>query len=354
MADTGVRCFPLRRWTLALALTCVPALAPAVHADDFYAGKTINLIISTNSGGGLDTNARVIARHLPNHIPGKPLIVPMNMPGAGALRAANFLYNVAPKDGTTLGTLIPAFVLAQVVGRSGVQYDAAKFGWIGSTSSSNDGIYAWSSSGVKSIDDAFHREILMGATGAGSYSTLYPTVLNNVIGTRFKVVPGYGDVGNVNIAMQRGEVEGRAGGNLSTIRATNPQWFSDRLITLLVQIGVKRDRQFPDVPLMIELGKTHEQREVFRLFSTDVVIGRALAAPPGMPAERLALLRKAFEDMLADPEFLKEEAAVRLEVEPMSGAEVQKYVDGMVHTPADIVALGKAAMVAKDAAKRGN
>ena len=343
-------------FSFAMLFICVvgtATLARAADNQEFFAGKTISLIISTGPGGGLDSNARIIAKHLANHIPGKPAIVPMNMPGAGALRAANHLYNVAPKDGTVLGTLIPAFVLAQVVDGRGIQYDAAKFQWLGSTSSSNDSIYAWSASGIRSIDDAFKRQVVMGGTGVGSYSTIYPTVLNNVLGTKFKIIAGYQNTGGINIAMQRGEIEGRAGNNLSTIRATTPDWLRDEIITLLVQVGLKRDPEFPDVPLMTDLAKTDRQREVLRLFSTDIVIGRALLAPPGIPPERLDLLRQAFDAMLVDPAFLQDEAAARLDVQPVRGTAVQKIVEDMVNTPPAVVAAGRAAMAPRDVIERG-
>jgi tripartite-type tricarboxylate transporter receptor subunit TctC len=322
--------------------------ARAADAADFYKGKTIDLIISTGAGGGLDRNARIVARHLPNHIPGKPTIVAKNMPGAGHLRAANFLHTQAAKDGTVIGTIIPGFLMSQVLEGAGAKFDASKFNWLGSTSYSTQTVYVWKTSKVKSVEDARKQETLMGATGAGSYAALYPTVMNNVLGTRFKIIAGYKSSAEVNLAMERGEVEGRAGNNWNSLKAENGDWLKDGSIRLITQIGLARDPEIGDVPLLLDFAKTDEERDVLRFFSSDIVLGRPFLAPPGVPADIVALLRKAFSDMMADPAFLKESADANLDVNPVDGAAVQKVVDDIVHTPAAIVAKAKLAMNPKD------
>jgi tripartite-type tricarboxylate transporter receptor subunit TctC len=342
---------PSLAWLLALAL---PLLAgPAAAQDNFFAGKQVTLIISTGVGGGLDSNARVVARHLANHIPGKPVIVPKNMPGAGHVRAANFLYNQAPKDGTVIGTLIPAFVLAEVLDGRGVQFDAGKFVWLGSTSSSNSTIYFWSASGLRSMEDAFKRQVLMGGTGVGSYTTLYPTIMNNVLGTRFKIIAGYESSAEIGLAMERGEVEGRAGNNFNSLKAENPDWLRDGKIVLAAQVGLERDAGYPDLPLISDFAKTDEQRQILRLFSVDVVIGRPFLAPPGLPPQRIEILRRAFDAMMADPAFLKESAEAGLDVAAVDGAKIQSVVQDLVGTPPAIVAKAKAAMAPKDVVDQG-
>jgi tripartite-type tricarboxylate transporter receptor subunit TctC len=329
-----------------LALLGTIALTGSASAQtDFYKGKTIELIISTGVGGGLDTNARMVARYLPKHIPGNPTIVAKNMPGAGHVRAANYIYNQAPKDGTTIGTLIPAFVMAQVLDRTdAIQFDAAKMPWLASTSASNSTVYVWKATGVTSVEEAKKKQVLMGGTGAGSYTTLYPLVMNHLLGTKFKIVSGYTSTAEIRLAMERGEVEGRAGNNFNSLKAENADWLRDGKIVLLAQVGLERDAEFSAVPLMTDLAKTDEERRILKLFSADVVIGRPFLTAPGVPADRVAMLRKAFADMTKDPEFLKESAAANLDVSLVEGEKIQKIVEELVNTPPDIVAKAKIAM----------
>lgn len=338
---------------IALWITCLFGGATCADEVDFYKGKTIEIIVSTGVGGGLDSNARIVARHLADHIPGHPTIVARNMPGAGHLRAANYIYNQAPKDGTTIGTLIPAFVLAQILDGRGVQFDAAQFNWLISTASSNSTVYVWNASKITSVEDAMHRDVLMGGTGIGSYTTLYPTIMNNILGTRFKIVAGYPSSAEIGLAMQRGEVEGRAGNNFNSLEVENGDWLKNGTIRLIAQVGLQRDAEFPDVPLISDFAKTDAERQILRLFSTDVVIGRPFLTAPGVPLERVALLRNAFDEMLEDKAFLAECAAAGVDVKPVSGDAIQAIVAGLVHTPADIIAQAKAAMVANDIVDNG-
>ena len=336
-----------------LALLTAPGGAAA--QTDFYRGKTIDLVISTGVGGGLDANARVVARHLAQHIPGNPTIVPRNMPGAGHIRAANFVFSQAPKDGTVIATFIPIFVLAQVLDRSkSIQFDPANFNWLASTSSSNSTVYVWHTSSINSLEDAKRREVLMGGTGVGSYTIMYPTVMNSVLGTRFKLVTGYQSTAEIGLAMERGEIEGRAGNNFNSLKAENPEWLRTGKIKLLTQVGLERDPEFPDLPLLTDFAKSDLDRQILKLFSTDVVIGRPFVTSPGVPAERVALLRKAFEEMLTDPAYLEESKKAGLDVTPVAGSRIQTIVADLVHTPADIVAKAKLAMEPKNMIERPN
>jgi tripartite-type tricarboxylate transporter receptor subunit TctC len=345
-----VRRRPARRLVLLLGMAALASgrAAQAADAADVFKGKTIDLIISTGPGGGLDHNARIVARHLPNHIPGKPAIVAKNMPGAGHLRAANFLHTQAAKDGTVIGTVIPGFLMSQVLDGTGVKFDASKFNWLGSTSYSTQTVYVWKTAKASSVEEAKRHEVLMGATGAGSYAALYPTVMNNLLGTKFKIIAGYKSSAEVNLAMERGEVEGRAGNNWNSLKAENGEWLKNGSIRLIAQIGLERDPEIGDVPLLLDLARNKEERDLLRFFSADIVLGRPFLTPPGVPAEIVAVLRKAFSDMMADPAFLKEAVESGLDVKPVDGAAIQKVVEEIVNAPADIVAKAKLAMQPKD------
>jgi tripartite-type tricarboxylate transporter receptor subunit TctC len=336
-----------------LIAATLTAPVPAAAQADFFSGKTIELIVSTGVGGGLDANARVVARHLVNHIPGQPVIVVKNMPGAGHIRAANYVFAQAPKDGTTIATFIPIFVMAQVLERSrSIQFNSAQFNWIGSTSSSNSTVYVWHTSGIKSVEEATKRTVVMGGTGAGSYTVIYPTVMNSLIGTRFKVVTGYQSTAEVGLAMERGEIEGRAGNNFNSLKAENGEWLRTGKINLIAQVGLARDAEFPQVPLLTDFAKNDDDRRILRLFSTDVVIGRPFVTSPGVPAERVALLRRAFDAMMKDPAYVEDSRKASLDVSPTDGAMIQSVVADLVGTPDDIVAKAKLAMEPKDLTER--
>jgi len=337
----------------AIVVAPLPAAAQADAKADFYQGKTIELIVSTGVGGGLDANARVVARHLVNHIPGQPSIVVKNMPGAGHIRAANYVFTQAPKDGGTIATFIPVFVMAQVLERSrSIQFNPAQFNWLASTSSSNSTVYTWHTSGIRSVEDATKRTVVMGGTGAGSYTIIYPTVMNSLLGTRFKVVTGYQSTAEVGLAMERGEIEGRAGNNLNSLKAENGEWLRTGKINLIAQVGLTRDAEFPRIPLLTDLAKNEEDRRILRLFSTDVAIGRPFVTSPGVPVERVGLLRAAFEAMMRDPAYIEDSRKAGLDVSATDGATIQSIVADLVGTPDDIVAKAKLAMEPKDLTER--
>jgi tripartite-type tricarboxylate transporter receptor subunit TctC len=326
--------------------TAIAAPAQAQSAAEFYKDRQMTMIISTGPGGGYDINGRLIARHMPRHMPGNPTIIARNMPGAGHVRAANFMAVQAPKDGSHIATLAQSFVLHQVIDGKGVEYDAAKFAWLGSSEVTNSTIYVWSARGVKSLDDAKKEEVLLGATGVGSGTTLYPALLNNILGTRFRVVPGYATGGEINLAMERGEVHGRAGNNFNSVAATNGDWLRDKKITFLVQIGLEKDKDYPEVPMFTDFGRTDTEKQILKLFAAPVDIGRPLLTTPGVPADRVALLRNAFDATMKDKEFLAEAQKVKLDISPTSGAKLQKIVEDIIATPKSVV---DAAMAASDA-----
>ncbi len=338
----------MAKLVLLAAMGCT-ALAASAGAQDaggsFFKGKTLEMIVSSGVGGGQDANARLIARHWTRHIPGASTMVVKNMPGAGHLRAANFMANQAPKDGTVVAALVPSFLMAQVLKTSkGIQFNASDFNWIGASAVNNSTFYVWSTSPVKSMEDAKRHETLMGATGAGSYTMIYPTIINAIVGTKFKVVSGYKSTAEVNLALERGEVQGRAGNNFNSLKMENADWLSGGKVRLLAQVGLERDPEFPDLPLMMEFGKTPEDRALLKLFSADIAVGRPFLTTPGVPPDRVEILRASFMATMKDATFLKEANAAGIEIAPVAGARLQTIVKEIVDTPADIAQRARAVL----------
>jgi tripartite-type tricarboxylate transporter receptor subunit TctC len=331
---------------VAVALTAVACAAPA-RADsvaEFYKGKTVTIITSTGAGGAYDLAARTLGRYLGKYLPGAPQFVVKNMPGGGHVVATNFMYTTAPKDGTYIATVNNAIPMIQVLDGKGVRFDARKLAWIGSMGISNLLTVAWASSGVKTMADVFAREVTTGATGTGSGTYLYPTAMNMILGTKFKVVLGYSSSAEVDLAMTRGEVVARAGASYRSFLAERPEWIKDKLINPLVQVGGTRDPALPDVPLMQDLGKTPEQQQLLRLISSSVAMGRPFLAPPETPPDRLAALRAAFDAVMKDPDFVAEAQRLELDLNPATGADVAKVALDTIDAPPDLVARAKAAI----------
>ena len=340
----------MNRLAYLFAACAALALTHGARADavsDFYKDKTISLIISTGVGGGVDTNARVLARHLGNHIPGKPQVVPKNMTGAGHLQAANFMYSAAPKDGTHIGAILAAFVGYQVLDGKGAQYDVRNYNFLGSSDVENLNLYTWRSAGVKSILDVRAKEVLMGGTGAGSYSVLYPTLLNNVLGTKFKVVTGYKSTNEIHLAMERGEVQGRAGNLFTSLKSQNPDWLRDKKIDMLMQVGETRDPEWQDTPLLTDLAETDDQRQIFKIFSAETALGKTFITTPGVPPDRLAALRKAFEETLRDPAFIEDARKVEMLARPLPWQKAKAMADELVSMSPAMIGKAKAAMEAR-------
>ena len=333
--------------TLALASSLSLIALSSAQADaisDFFTGKSISLIISTGVGGGVDTNARLVAKHLGNHIPGNPSVTPKNMTGAGHLQATNYLYAQAPRDGTSIGAILPAFVGYQVLDGRGAQYDARNFNYLGSSDVENANLYTSSSQGIKSIEQIKTREVLMGATGAGSYTMLYPTLLNNVLGYKFKIVSGYKSTNEIHLARERGEVFGRAGNFFSSLKAQNPDWLPSGKIDMLLQIGAVRDPEWPNLPLLTDLATNEEQKAIFKLFSAEIALGRVFLTTPGVPEDRLAALRKAFENTMRDPAYIEDSRKVDMQVRPLTHQQVKILADEIIAMPQDVLSKAKVAM----------
>jgi tripartite-type tricarboxylate transporter receptor subunit TctC len=335
----------------ALAAAALLGLAGAARADnvaDFYRGKHITLVIGYGPGGGYDLYARMLGRFIGGHIPGNPIVVPQNMPGAGSRSAANWLYKVAPQDGSVIACLSQATPTDQALSEPGVQFDARKFNWIGNLNVVNNILYVSAASGVATFAGAKVKPLAIGATGATSPSVLYPQVSNNLLGSKFKIIAGYPGGGDINIAVERHEIDGRGSDSWDSMKATHPDWLRDRAINVLFQVGPRRESDLPNVPLWAELAGNDAQRRVLALLSGDVSVGRPILTAPNVPADRVAALRRAFAETMRDPQFIAAAKRANLNMNPMSGADLQQAVDGIVSAPADVVAQVKAAIASKD------
>jgi tripartite-type tricarboxylate transporter receptor subunit TctC len=335
-------------WSLPGAFAFLALSAPlaksAEDVESFYRGKTISFVIGYSAGGGYDTYARLVARHLGLQIPGAPAIVPRNMPGASSRVAAAHTFNVAARDGLTLCTADQSLALAQAMDQK-INFDMSLFLYIGNPSAENNTTVTWHTSGIASIEDAIAKEVAMGATG-GSASSQYPLIMNAVLGTKFRIILGYPGGNEINLAMERGEVAGRGSNSWASWKATRPDWLKEKKINILVQVGLRKSDDLVGVPLLMDLAKNDEDRALLKLFSTPPTIGRPIFTTPDTPKERVSALRAGFDAMIKDPVFLADAQKANLDVDPVSGAELQDLVQQILATPkpitkrlADILAL---------------
>ena len=312
---------------IAVLFTLLAApIALTQTVADFYRGKSIDLYINSTVGGGYDLYARIIARHIGKHIAGNPTIVPRNMEGGGGMRLANWLYNVGPKDGTVIGAVARAMAFEPLLGNKSAHYDATKFNYIGSANDEVSVCVAWHTSAVKTFEDAQTMQLVVGSTGAGDDTYQYPALLNHMFGAKFKIVSGYPGGNDINLAMERGEVQGRCSIPWSTVKAVRRVWIDENKISLLLQYSLGKHADLPSVPLVMDFAKTDEQRAILKLIFGRQVMGRPFAAPPGVPKDRVDALRKAFMETMADSEFLAEAEKAKLEITPVSGDNIERLV----------------------------
>ena len=320
----------------ALGLMAIaPTTARAQSVAKFYKGKTISLYIGFSPGGGYDAYARLVARFMGPHIPGKPTILSRNMVGGGSRIAANFLYNVAPKDGTALATVDQAIPVQQAVRDPTVKFDCNAFNWIGNPVADNNVVTTWYTTGVKTIADAKKKSIAIGATGFNT-SSQYPEAMNHVLGTKFKVILGYPGANEINLAMEKGEVGGRGSNSWASWKATRPQWIKEHKLNVLVQIGLTKAADLPNVPLLMDLATKPIDKTALKVLSAPPTIGRPIIAPPGVPADRVKALRAAFDATMKDPAFIAEAKKEHLDLAPVSGKHLQKIVGEIVATPKNV------------------
>ena len=335
-----------------VAAALLGAAGPALAEDavaQFYHGRQVNLYIGSTPGGGYDSYARLIARHLGEHIPGNPTIVPANMAGAGSNKLAFFIYSVAPKDGTAIGAIFPGAIMEPLIGDKKVEHDPQKFNYIGSANDEKLLCIIRSDAPVKTFKEALSKEVSLAASAAGGSSRDYPAVLDNVLGAKFRIVAGYPGSREMMLAIEQGEVQGECGLGWSSVQEAHPDWIPSGKIKVLVQESLTGH---PDVnklgaPLAGDFARNAEEHELLEVMYSQNVFGRPYVAPPGVPAERVAALRKAFIETLRDPATLADAKRVRLDVAPIEGGEVQKLVAKIYATPAPVIARLKQALVVK-------
>jgi tripartite-type tricarboxylate transporter receptor subunit TctC len=310
-----------------------------VHAQtDFYAGRQITLLIGTTPGGGYDAYGRLLARHIGRHIPGKPAVIAKNMPGAGGVALANHLYNRAPKDGTEFATVQNGLAFEKLFhmlspGGSAALFDSTKFTWLGSMTQTVFVTVTWHTSSVKTLQDAMTTQAILGASGTSADSYVLAMLSNNLLGTKFKVVHGYAGATEVSLAVESGEVEGEAGKDWTTLTSTKPQWIRDKKINIIVQMGLRPHADIKGVPMAIELARTPDDRRVMEIVFAKFGMSRPFMAPPGLPPERTDVLRRAFNATLQDPMLLAEAQKLGMEIDPVSGSEVEALVSRIMSTP---------------------
>jgi tripartite-type tricarboxylate transporter receptor subunit TctC len=334
----------MRGLILAIAaLAACPALA-----DSFYEGKTITVVISTGLGGNDDLITKGLVRHMPGHIPGHPNMIAENMPGAGNVLATNFMYNIAPKDGTTIAVVNKGIPLHQVLDGRGVRYNADRFNWLGAAAAKNAVVITWHTSGVTSVEDVMQKEVILGGTGPGADIVIFPAVMNNVLGTKFKIVIGYKSLADIDLAMARGEVESRSS-SFGSLEITQPDWIKEHKVNILVQAGLKKEPEISaymgrNVPLLTDLAKTEEQRQILELVSLPVTLGYPYLAPPGVSEDRISVLKKALHETFHDKGFLADMAKAKFDIYPMSADEVAEIVHKTIDAAPEIIAKARAAM----------
>jgi tripartite-type tricarboxylate transporter receptor subunit TctC len=321
-------------WAVALALSLSAAKADPVA--DFYKDKQIKIVIGNAAGGDYDIGGRILARHLGNHIPGNPTVVVQNMPGASTVTATNFLYNKAPKDGTVIGSFSRNIASQAVIGKMNIEADPRKFGWIGGSSLPSRVCMVSAKSGVKSPAELFTREVIVAGSGAGSSLSIVPTALNNVLGTKFKLVEGYQGSGAAMIALERGEVEGicHTGG---VFQSHHAQMVKDGTLKVLLHVEEAELADDPSVPSIYEFAKTDKQKQMLRFLFSSTEFGRPYVAPPGVPADRLAALRKAFADTLKDPALIEEAKKTSVDMTYRPPEQLEKLVQALYATPKETI-----------------
>jgi tripartite-type tricarboxylate transporter receptor subunit TctC len=332
---TGKRTLGKLTLTAVLALWLAQPVACADPIEDFYRGKTVSFVIGSGEAGVYDLGGRLMARHLARFIPGNPTLVPQNMPGASSVRAATYIYNVAPRDGMAFGTAQPTIVLNKLMDPA-AKYEPQNYTWIGRLQPMTLVGIAWKGAPNHTMADAKDRKLIVGASGASGTSAIVPWALNRIAGTHFQVVSGYQSQTPQLLAMERGELEGVGSASLTDILAKD-DWMKNDKVNFLYTIATRRSTKLPDVPTIVEFAQNDLDRAVLRLLGSVTDIGFTIMAPPGIPADRAAALRKAFLDMANDPDFLADAARIRLSPEPLSGEELQKVVADTLATTGEAV-----------------
>jgi tripartite-type tricarboxylate transporter receptor subunit TctC len=303
--------------------------------------KPITIYVAGTAGGGIDLFGRLVGHYLGRHVPGNPAVTVQDMPGAGGIRAANFLAQQAPRDGTAITTFASGPILEPLIGARNPGYDMSQFTWIGALTKDVGLCLSWGPSPFKTIDDVKQKQMVVAGTGAGSETDTWPVILNEVLGTKFKVVTGYLGTQETILAIERGEASGRCIISLSALKTAKPDWLSAKKVNILLQVGLKKSPELPDAPLLLDLVKNESDRRMLTLLSAPSAMARPFAAPPGLPPGTASLLRRAFDATVADPEFIAEAEKMQADLTPASGEDVQKIVMDIYATPRPIVERAK-------------
>jgi tripartite-type tricarboxylate transporter receptor subunit TctC len=323
---------------LFVCATSVLAQEEDLTPAEFFAGKDISLYIGTAPGGAYDNFGRLVARHIGKHIPGNPTLVPVNMEGAGSLKLANWLYNAAPRDGTTLGVINRGTAFEPLVGMQELtRFDARNFNWLGTPTNDRSVCVAWTGSGLTHFDELYERPLYVGSTGGGSGTDVFPKIINGTLGTQLRVVNGYPGGNDIDFAMERGEVDGRCSWSWSSILSGKKDWLDQGLITPFLQLSLDQNPDLPHVPNIMDLARTEEHSQIFRLMFARETLGYPFLGPPDIPPDRIAVLRQAFQDTMRDPEFLDEATRSRLTINPVDGAEIEDLVIELYATPEPVI-----------------
>ena len=319
----------------------------AVRANDvadFFKGKTITIYTGVGLGSSYGTHATLFSNAFTTKIPGGPNVIVQAMPGAGGAKMVNYLYNVAPKDGTVIGFPLKYIAVNQALGTPGLKYDAAKINYIGSLGPINSVVALWAStSPVKSLDDARKKQAIMGSSGRSSETFITPTLMNNLLGMKFKVVTGYTGTAPIHVAMEQGELHGVAA-SWDSIKAEKPDWVRDKKVVLIAQSGTKRNWDLQNLPTLIDLAKTPEQKQILTFFANGNAVGWMMLLPPDVPKDRVAVLRAAFDASMKDPAYLREIKKRKIDIDPMTGAEVEALIKNTLSLPPQVMTKVKAAM----------
>jgi tripartite-type tricarboxylate transporter receptor subunit TctC len=329
----------MRNLIVAVAYAAAVCWPLGALAAEFYQGKQITIVVGFSAGGTYDATARLFARHLGKHLPGNPSVLVRNMPGAGSITATMHVYATAPRDGTVLGVVGGGTVLEPLLENPQAKYDPQRFNWIGGRTRDTFLCVVWHTVPVQTIDDVKKRETVVGSTGPGSRTLTFPKALNELIGTKFKIVTGYPGGNDITLALERGEVEGYCGWAVDSIRSRAPQWLTDGTIRPLAQFTLASKPEILNVPLGRDLVTSEKGKQALDFFTADSLFAWPLMAPPGLPTERVAELRTAFDAMTKDPELLADAAKQNLEVRPVSGTAMQDFIERLYKTPPDVLTL---------------
>ncbi len=315
------------------------AAATGASADvaDFYRGKTLRIFVGYGPGAGYDVYARLLGRHIARHVPGQPTVIIQNMPGAASLTMTNHIYNVAPRDGTAIGLPARGLFIEPLFGNNNARFEARKFTWIGSMSKDVALCFSWHTSGIRKLEDATKREVLVGSASTTSSSYQMPVLVNALLGTKFKPLLGYVDAGGVGIAMERGEVEGYCSFTWGSMKSARPKWIEQKQINILLQLALAKHRELPHVPLSGDLAKDEAGRQAFALVLADQEMGRPVFAPPDVPSDRVTALRRAFDDTMKDRDFLADAARMSIDLDPIDGHAVEDILARIYATPKDVI-----------------